>query len=119
MLGAIRTLLGNSELPLGDVLAAVYNSLAQSYRRTALQMQAISGQTVSAIHIVGGGSRDKYLNELTAKTVGVTVIAGPTECTAEGNLLGQRMYLDKGLTLADARALIARTHEKEMHSYGD
>ena len=82
-------------------------------------MEAISGQKVTAIHIVGGGSRDKYLNELTAKTVGVTVIAGPTECTAEGNLLGQLMYLDKGLTLADARALIARTHEKEMHSYGD
>ena len=119
MLGAIRTLLGNSELPLGDVLAAVYNSLAQSYRRTALQMQAISGQTVSAIHIVGGGSRDKYLNELTAKTVGVTVIAGPTECTAEGNLLGQLMYLDPSLTLADARALIARTHEAEMHRYGN
>jgi rhamnulokinase len=117
MLTAIRTLLGQPALPLGDVLAAVYHSLAQSYKRTVQQMEAISGQRVTAIHIVGGGSRDRYLNALTAKTVGVPVIAGPTECTAEGNLLAQLMYADPALTLADARALIARTHEAEMHTY--
>lgn len=117
MLSAIRALLGDDALPLGDVLAAVYHSLAQSYKRTVQQMENISGQSVAAIHIVGGGSRDRYLNALTAKTVGVPVIAGPTECTAEGNLLAQLMYADPALTLADARALIARTHEAEMHTY--
>jgi rhamnulokinase len=117
MLSAIRALLGDDALPLGDVLAAVYHSLAQSYKRTVQQMENISGQSVAAIHIVGGGSRDRYLNALTAKTVGVPVIAGPTECTAEGNLLAQLMYADPALTLADARALIARPHEAEMHTY--
>ena len=117
MITAVRTALGIPELPLGDVLACVYHSLAQSYKTTTEQIASIAGQPVSAIHIVGGGSRDKYLNELTAKTVGITVIAGPTECTAEGNLLGQLMYLDKSLTLADARALIARTHAAEMTTY--
>ena len=117
MLSAIRALLRDDDLPLGDVLAAVYHSLAQSYRRTVHQMETISGQKVNAIHIVGGGSRDRYLNALTAETVGMPVIAGPTECTAEGNLLGQLMYLDSSLTLADARSLIARTHEAEMHTY--
>ena len=119
MIGAVRSCLGQPELPLADVLACVYHSLAASYRKNTQQMEAISGQKVTAIHIVGGGSRDRYLNELTAKVVGVPVIAGPTECTAEGNLLGQMMYLDSALTLEGARQLIARTHEKEMHSYGD
>ena len=117
MLTAIRTLLGEPQLPLGDVLASVYRSLAKGYKTTTAQMEAISGQRVRAIHIVGGGSRDRYLNALTAKTVGVPVIAGPTECTAEGNLLGQLMYLDASLTLADARALIAHTHAEEMSTY--
>ena len=117
MLSAIRALLGEPALPLGDVLASVYRSLAKGYKTTVAQMEAISGQRVRAIHIVGGGSRDRYLNALTAKTVGVPVIAGPTECTAEGNLLGQLMYLDETLTLSDARALIARTHEAEMNTY--
>ena len=117
MIGAVRAYLGKPELPLGDVLACVYHSLAASYQTNTEQMETISGQKVAAIHIVGGGSRDAYLNQLTAKTVGVPVVAGPTECTAEGNLLGQLMYADPALTLADARALIARTHEAEMHTY--
>ena len=117
MLTAIRTLLGQPELPLADVLASVYLSLAAGYKATTAQMEAISGQKVQAIHIVGGGSRDRYLNALTAKAVSVPVIAGPTECTAEGNLLGQLMYLDPALTLEGARALIAHTHEAEMTRY--
>ena len=118
MIGAVRSYLGKPELPLGDVLACVYHSLAASYKATTAQIESIAGKKITAIHIVGGGSRDQYLNHLTAQAVGVPVIAGPTECTAEGNLLGQLMYLDSTLTLADARALIARTHEKEMHRYG-
>lgn len=117
MITAVRSFLGMPDLPLGDVLSCVYHSLAKSYRAATEQIAAIAGKKIAAIHIVGGGSRDRYLNALTAKTVGVPVIAGPTECTAEGNLLGQLMYLDPSLTLADARALIARTHEKEMHTY--
>ncbi len=117
MLAAIRSLLGDEGLPLSDVLSAVYLSLAQSYNRTKKQMEAISGVTVKAIHIVGGGSRDRYLNGLTAKACGVPVIAGPTECTAEGNLLGQLMHTDPTLTPDALRAIITRTHEAEMHTY--
>ena len=117
MLTAIRSLLGEGSLPLEDVLSAVYYSLAESYRATKAQMEAISGQQVKAIHIVGGGSRDQYLNALTAKVTGVPVIAGPTECTAEGNLLAQLMYADTSLTLSQMRALITHTHKEEMHRY--
>ena len=80
-------------------------------------MEAISGQKVEAIHIVGGGSRDRYLNQLTARISGVPVIAGPTECTAEGNLLGQLLYRDPSLTLPQLRSIISRTHAEEMHTY--
>lgn len=117
MLGAIRSLLSDAALPLGDVLAAVYNSLAQSYKRTKEQMEAISGQKVTAIHIVGGGCRDRYLNGLTAAVCGVPVIAGPTECTAEGNLLGQLMHTNPAITQEQLRTIITRTHEAEMHTY--
>ena len=106
MLTAIRTLLGQPELPLADVLASVYHSLAAGYKATTAQMEAISGQKVQAIHIVGGGSRDRYLNALTAKAVSVPVIAGPIEATAMGNVAVQLMALGEISSLEEARKVV-------------
>ncbi|MBR3778307.1 MAG: rhamnulokinase [Clostridia bacterium] len=108
MLGAIRTYLGEPELPLGDVLACVYHSLAASYERSIREIEQISGKKIGAIHIVGGGSKDAYLNRLTAKQTGCKVYVGLTEATATGNLLSQVMYSEK-ISLAAAREIVKET----------
>ena len=74
---------------VGEIGAVIYNSLAVCYRDAVKELEALTGITYDAIHIVGGGSKDEYLNELTAKATGKPVFAGPTEATALGNLLTQ------------------------------
>ena len=110
MLEAVREYLGKPDLPLADVLSSVYHSLADSYRRAVEEIESISGKEIKAIHIVGGGSKDKYLNKLTAEYTGKKVFTGLMEATATGNLLSQIMY-DKNITLAEAREIIKGTFD--------
>ncbi len=108
MIDAVREALGESQLPLGDVLASVYNSLAHSYDRAIKEIENISGKEIKAINIVGGGSRDMYLNRLTSKVTGKKVYIGLMEATATGNLMSQIMY-NNNMSLSDARNLIKNT----------
>ncbi len=110
MLSAIRALLGNAELPLGDVLSAVYHSLAQSYNTAIRQIEDLSGKQIQKLLIVGGGSKDRYLNALTAETTGKPVLTGLSEATALGNLLSQLMY-DRQIDLAAARNLVKQSFD--------
>ena len=110
MIEAVRSYLGKPELPLSDVLSSVYHSLADSYRKAVEEIESISGKEIKAIHIVGGGSKDKYLNKLTAEYTGKKVFTGLMEATATGNLISQIMY-DKNITLTEAREIIKRTFD--------
>jgi len=110
MIEAVRSYLGKPDLPLSDVLSSVYHSLADSYRKAVEEIESISGKEIKAIHIVGGGSKDKYLNKLTAEYTGKEVFTGLMEATATGNLLSQIMY-DKNITLTEAREIIKRTFD--------
>ena len=110
MIEAVRAYLKKPDLPLGDVLSSVYHSLAASYDRAVREIEKISGKEVSAIFIVGGGSKDAYLNRLTAQYTGKPVHIGLTEATATGNLLAQMMYQEKK-TLAEMREIIKNTFE--------
>ncbi len=105
MIDAIRERLGEPDLPIGDVLKSVYLSLAHSYRRTVSEIEDICQKQVSEILIVGGGSKDKYLNTLTSEITGKPVHTGLTEATASGNLLSQIMY-EQRISLEEARKLI-------------
>ena len=71
------------------MLRSVYESLALKYRSVAEQIAAVSGMPNKVIHIVGGGSRNVFLNQLTANACGMKVIAGPEEATAVGNAMVQ------------------------------
>ena len=105
MLAAVRSCAGEAQMPLDRALNTVYHSLAASYAEAVAELEGIAGFKASAIRIVGGGSRDVYLNELTEKYTGLPVKAGPVEATSAGNLLSQIMF-DKKITLAQARELI-------------
>ncbi|MDR0312702.1 MAG: hypothetical protein LBI14_03820 [Treponema sp.] len=73
----------------GELAYCVYTSLAQCYKTAILDLERITGNQYSSISIIGGGSKDNYLNSLTSQYTGKPVYAGPTEATAIGNLLLQ------------------------------
>ncbi|MBQ8004333.1 MAG: rhamnulokinase, partial [Oscillospiraceae bacterium] len=103
MIEAIRAYLGEEELPTADVLRSVYLGLARSYKKTVDEIISVTGKKVSRICIVGGGSRDEYLNRLTREITGCQVSTGPTEGTAAGNILSQIMAKNSAFTPYDAR----------------
>ena len=109
MIEAIRKYLGKPELPIGDVLNSVYNSLANSYNEAVKTIERVSGKQIDLINIIGGGSKDSYLNKLTKEYTGKKVLAGPTEATAIGNLIAQFMYLDNDFTLEKARETVKKS----------
>jgi len=117
MITAVREALERPDLPLGDLLASVYHSLAESYRKTVEELEDISGKPIASIAVVGGGCKDEYLNRLTATYTGKPVSAGPVECTATGNILSQLMYLDPTLTADSARDLVRATWQDSIKVY--
>ena len=90
----------------GQLLYCIYNSLAHCYKQALGEMGKKLGRKFESLHIIGGGSMDALLNELTAKTAGVCVIAGPTEATALGNLLVQMVAGGEIRNIAEGREKI-------------
>ncbi|SDN95097.1 rhamnulokinase [Cryobacterium flavum] len=74
---------------LAEVTRAICESLAEAFAHTVRTASELSGKTVRVIHIVGGGSQNALLCQLTADRSGLPVIAGPVEATAFGNVLVQ------------------------------
>ncbi|MDN5893683.1 MAG: rhamnulokinase, partial [Nocardioides sp.] len=75
-----------------------------------------AGRTVDVVHVVGGGSQNELLCQLTADACGVPVLAGPTEAAALGNVLVQARALGADLPdLAAMRALVRETHEPRRY----
>jgi sugar (pentulose or hexulose) kinase len=88
----------------------ILDSLALAYRRALADAQELSGQPVTAVHIVGGGARNTLLCQLTADACGLPVIAGPVEAAALGNVLVQARALGAApVDLAGMRALLRQT----------
>ncbi len=108
MIEAVRTYLNRPELPLGDVFSSVYHSLAFSYDAAIKEIESISKKEIKNIHIVGGGSKDIYLNRLTARYTGKKVYTGLTEATATGNIISQMMY-SNNYSLTQMRQIIKET----------
>lgn len=108
MIETVRGYLGKPDLPIGDVLSSVYHSLAYSYDKAVKEIESISNKEINSIHIVGGGSKDAYLNRLTARYTGKKVCIGLMEATATGNIISQMMYA-QNKTLTQMREIIKKT----------
>lgn len=72
-----------------DFVRVVFRSLANRYGEVTRWLQEISPVQINRLHVIGGGSRNRYLMQLTADELGIPVVAGPAECTALGNVLMQ------------------------------
>ncbi|MFY0406449.1 rhamnulokinase [Solicola sp. PLA-1-18] len=95
----------------GSVVRCVLESLALAYRRNVRLAARLSGRDVEVVHVVGGGSQNALLCQMTADACGVPVLAGPVEAAALGNVLVQARTLGADLPdLAAMRALVASTH---------
>lgn len=93
----------------GALVRLILDGLAAAYGRSLAELARFTGRRFSAVHIIGGGSQNTLLNQLTADACGLPAIAGPTEATALGNILCQAIGL--GLSRIDARALIRASSE--------
>ncbi len=71
------------------MVRCILDSLAAAFADAVEDASRLSGQAVEVIHVVGGGSRNALLCQLTADAAGLPVVAGPVEATAIGNLLVQ------------------------------
>ena len=91
---------------VGELMQCVYKSLAKCYADAIRNLSALTGKTYTSVNIVGGGSKDGYLNALTAQATGLDVFAGPTEGTAIGNLIVQFIAGGEFPDLAAARAAV-------------
>uniref|UniRef100_UPI003FEEE7E7 rhamnulokinase n=1 Tax=Eubacterium sp. TaxID=142586 RepID=UPI003FEEE7E7 len=108
MIDAIGKLICSDDL--GLILNSAYHSLAKSYSEAVSEIEAVTGKRFNAIHIVGGGCQDEYLNALTRDYTGKDVTAGPIEATATGNIISQ-IISDKKISLATARDLIKNSFD--------
>ena len=90
----------------------IFDSLAYAYAMSLKELEEAAGVKVREINIVGGGSSNELLNQLTADATGLPVIAGPVEATVMGNLIIQMMTAKMVSTLEHGRELIAQSVER-------
>jgi rhamnulokinase len=97
-----------------ELLRTIHDSLALEYRWVYEKLTEITGTALNTIHIIGGGSRNRLLNQLTANATGCTVISGPVEATAIGNILIQAIQMNTLSSLTEARAWVRRSFPMEV-----
>jgi rhamnulokinase len=90
----------------GQIVRAALESLALEYRWAAERLDEILGHRRPTIHIFGGGSQNGLLNQFAADATDRTVIAGPVEATAIGNVLVQAIAMGEIESMAEGRALV-------------
>lgn len=99
----------------GQMVRVILESLARRYRQTVKQLEELKGGPIDVLHMVGGGIQNELLNQLTADATGCTVITGPVEATAGGNILVQAMASGQIPSLQAAREVMANSVELKTY----
>jgi len=103
----------------GQFVRCCLESLALLYRRTKARVESLTGREIGRLHIVGGGSHNELLNQLTANACGVPVIAGPAEATAIGNVLVQAIANGAISSLDEGRKIVAASFDVKTYQSAD
>ena len=101
---------------VGAVMRCIYESLALKYRYAIEQLSAVTGRAFTTLHVLGGGTKDRLLCQMTADCCGLTVKAGPVEATALGNIMIQLKALGLLDSITQGRRLIAETEVIKTHT---
>ena len=100
-----------SKLDTATLVRTVYDSLALGYKLAVEELEANTGTKYDSINIIGGGSRDCLLNELTARATGKRIITGPVEATATGNIVMQMISAGEVDSISSARNIIKKSFD--------
>jgi rhamnulokinase len=92
----------------------ILESLALKYRRVVQELGRVTNRPIEQIRIIGGGSKNRLLNQFTADATGTTVLAGPVEATALGNAAVQILATGEAASLQEVRAIIDRSFPVEV-----
>jgi rhamnulokinase len=93
---------------------AILESLAFKYRVVLGSLEKLTGKRVERIRVVGGGAKNRLLNQLTADATGRTVLAGPAEATALGNVAMHMLATGAVSSLKEVRGIIERSYPAEV-----
>jgi rhamnulokinase len=115
MIGAIQQYCRKTNQPVpetpAEICRCIFDSLALRYRQVFQWMQEFAPFKLEVLHIIGGGSLNKYLNQFTANSTGATVLAGPQEGTAIGNIMLQAKAAGQVKDIWEMRQIIANSLE--------
>jgi rhamnulokinase len=102
----------------GELVRGVLQSLADLYAASIRELEDVSGRSLEQLYIIGGGSQNTLLCELTAERAGIPVFAGPVEATAIGNILVQAMSMGELESIERGRELILGSYDIEEFAPG-
>ena len=115
MIGAIQDYCRQTHQPVpetpAEICRCIFDSLALRYRQVFEWLKEFAPFDLDVLHIIGGGSLNKYLNQFTANSTGATVLAGPQECTAIGNIMLQAQAAGLANNIWEMRQIIANSTE--------
>ncbi len=103
----------------GEFTKVILESLALKYRQLTAQLGALTPDLPDTLHIVGGGSQNALLNQMTADATGLRVVAGPVEATAAGNILAQLLAAGEISSLEEGREILRTSFEPQVHEPAD
>ena len=113
MIGAIQQYCSDTNQPVpetpAEICRCIFDSLALRYKQVFLWLQEFSPFELKTLHVIGGGSLNKYLNQFTANATGATVLAGPQEGTAIGNIMLQAQAAGLVKDIWEMRRIIANS----------
>lgn len=95
----------------GEVMRCIYESLAMKYRTAVNELEDCTNKKFSKLYMVGGGTKDKFLSELTADSLGIEVSSGPVEATSYGNIAIQLIADGEIRDIETARKIIAASEK--------
>jgi rhamnulokinase len=98
----------------GAYVRTILESLAFKYRMVLRNLQQVSGRPIEQIRLIGGGSKNRLLNQMTADATGRRVLAGPAEATALGNIAIQILATGGASSLEEVRAIVDRSFPTEV-----
>jgi rhamnulokinase len=99
----------------GEIIRVALEGIALKYRWVLERLEELIGKHLDPIHIIGGGTKNRLLNQLTADATCRTVVTGPVEATAIGNILMQAIGLKHLSSLAEARGIVRTSFTPEVY----